>query len=752
MHKVFGIRHHGPGSAKSLIKALNAFEPDIVLIEGPPDADNMIKHVANSGLKPPVALLIYNPKELHQASYFPFAEFSPEWQAMKYALKESIQVRFMDLPSAYNFALDKEESEEPQQQELFLEETALITPEAEEQRLVARDPLAYIARMAGYEDSERWWEVHLESQDNPIEIFDAVTDLMGSVREQLQIPEKKREIMREAFMRKSIRKAISDKFEKIAVVCGAYHSPMLIDLKKHPTKTDNAILKGIKKVKTAATWVPWTYERISKMSGYGAGVLSPAWYKLLHSNKKDATIRWMTQLAKLLRKEDLDASSAHIIEAVRLADMLATMRNLPIPGINELKEAAVTIFGGGNEAPIELIETNLVIGNKMGKVPSEVPVIPLQQDLIKRIKSVRFGKLYESTEVTTKELDIRKSTQLAASHLLHQFNLIGLDWGKKQAIGNNKLGSFHEYWKLRWKVGFSIKIIEAGMWGNTVENAATNLVKTKARDAESLPELTALVEDTLNANLSEAIPYLVKRLQDISALTKDVAYLMEALPPLVNVWRYGNTRGTKTEAIEQVIYNIIPRIFVGLPAACVHINEEATREMSDFIMKTNRSLSILNDADFNNSWENTLLNISELSNVNGILAGNASQILFNKGTIDTDSVAEQMSYFLSVGNDPTNAANWMEGFLSGSGLLIIHNIKLWNILDNWVNSINMEVLMEILPLMRRTFSEFSSPERQKMMGLAKKGQVVETEQKGEDYNIERGVVVLPTLKILLGMN
>jgi hypothetical protein len=60
--------------------------------------------------------------------------------------------------------------------------------------------------------------------------------------------------------------------------------------------------------------------------------------------------------------------------------------------------------------------------------------------------------------------------------------------------------------------------------------------------------------------------------------------------------------------------------------------------------------------------------------------------------------------------------------------------------------------MEILPLMRRTFSEFSSPERQKMMGLAKKGQVVETEQKGEDYNIERGVVVLPTLKILLGMN
>ena len=751
MHKVFGIRHHGPGSAKSLIKALNAFEPDIVLIEGPPDADKMIKHVENTGLKPPVALLVYNPKELHQASYFPFAEFSPEWQAMKYALKKGVQVQFMDLPNMYNFALDLQESQEPKQQELFLEPQTPQTPEEAEQLLAAHDPLGYIARIAGYEDSERWWEIHMESQDNPEEIFDAVTDLMGAVREQLKIPERKREMMREAFMRKTIRKAIKDKFERIAVVCGAYHSPVLVDLKKHPLKVDTAILKGLKKVKTEATWVPWTYERISSLSGYGAGVVSPAWYKLLHSNRKNATIRWMTKLAKLLRKEDLDASSAHIIEAVRLADMLATLRNLPIPGIEELKEAAVTIFGGGNEAPIELIETNLIIGNQMGKVPDEVPVIPLQKDLIARVKKVRFSKHYEDVETITKELDIRKATQLNASHLLHQLTLIGIDWGKKQSVGNNKLGRFHEHWKMRWKVSFVIKIIEAGMWGNTVENAATNFVKTKAKEAENLPQLTDLVEDTLNANLSNAIPYLVKRLQDISALTKDVAHLMESLPPLVNVWRYGNTRGTNTEAIEEVIYNIIPRIFIGLPAACVNINEDATRSMSEFVMKTNRALSILNDEAFNTNWENTLLNISEQSNVNGILAGNASQILFNKGRIDAEKAAEHMSYFLSVGNDPTNSANWIEGFLDGSGLLVIHNLKLWNILDAWVNRIDIDTLMNILPLLRRTFSEFSSPERQKMMELAKKGQVIEVEKIENNYDSERAQVVMPTLKLLLGM-
>ena len=36
---VFGVRHHGPGSARSLRRALDALQPDVVLVEGPPDAD-----------------------------------------------------------------------------------------------------------------------------------------------------------------------------------------------------------------------------------------------------------------------------------------------------------------------------------------------------------------------------------------------------------------------------------------------------------------------------------------------------------------------------------------------------------------------------------------------------------------------------------------------------------------------------------------------------------------------------------------
>jgi hypothetical protein len=74
--QLYGIRHHGPGSARSLLRALTTQQPDCILIEGPPDADALLTHVAHADMVPPVALLIYNPKNLHQASFFPFAEFS----------------------------------------------------------------------------------------------------------------------------------------------------------------------------------------------------------------------------------------------------------------------------------------------------------------------------------------------------------------------------------------------------------------------------------------------------------------------------------------------------------------------------------------------------------------------------------------------------------------------------------------------------------------------------------------------------
>ena len=102
--QVFGIRHHGPGSARSLLRALEEYAPDAVLIEGPADADPLLDWVLADGMVPPVAVLAYAPEEPKIAAFWPFAVFSPEWQAMVWAREHDIEVGFCDLPAAMTLA------------------------------------------------------------------------------------------------------------------------------------------------------------------------------------------------------------------------------------------------------------------------------------------------------------------------------------------------------------------------------------------------------------------------------------------------------------------------------------------------------------------------------------------------------------------------------------------------------------------------------------------------------------------------
>ena len=115
------------------------------------------------------------------------------------------------------------------------------------------------------------------------------------------------ETLREAWMRRTLREAKKEGFERIGVVCGAWHAPAL-DIDATPKKQDDETLANLPKKKTAATWVPWTYGHLTFASGYGAGIHSPGWYE--HLWRRDAHIieSWMTRVAHLLREKEIDCS------------------------------------------------------------------------------------------------------------------------------------------------------------------------------------------------------------------------------------------------------------------------------------------------------------------------------------------------------------------------------------------------------------------------------------------------------------
>ncbi len=798
MLHLFGIRHHGPGSTKALLKALQVNPPDVLVIEAPADAEGLLQFVSPqfdsstvwgaaeipdslqddswqsekgneeqipntqfpNSLIPPISALIYNPKDITQAIYLPFAEFSPEWQAVLFAKEKSIPVRFMDLPMTISFALDEKERNVVQSK---LEVEEKLT---NEEKVFRKDPMAYLAHLAGYTDSERWWEVMFESPDNEVDIFETIKDMTTTLRE--GAPEiAPRTLRREAFMRQTLRKVQKEGFDEIAVVCGAWHVPALSDIKKYKVSHDAALLKGIKKVKTTATWIPWSYDRLTFDSGYRSGVVSPAWYELLFSQntnegRGEAATRWMINVARLFRAEDLDASSAHVIEAIRMAETLATLRGVAVPGIEELKEAAVTTICEGSPEKLELIEQKLITGNKVGHVPDNVPTVPLHSDILQAISSSRMKDYWENSEeqwlkgVDKNEqpngIELRNDTDKLKSLLLHRLNLLGIHWGHLvERDRYQTAGVLKEFWKMKWSPELAIRIIEMGAWGNTVEEACVNFLQKKTDETTALPALTDLVKKSLNANLPSAFGYLLQKLENLAAVTTDVYHLMDAFPPLTQIVKYGNTRGTDISTVEKVVAHLIPRICIGLPGAVSNMDEDASGDAFKRIQNVNRAFGLLNKKTYLDQWHDALLKIANASQVNGLISGGCTRILFDKKIISESEGATRMRYALSSGSAPLEAAQWLEGFLIGSGLVLLHNHSLWNLLDEWVAELAEDNFSDVLAVLRRTFSKFTPPERQRMMGLARQGQVEQKEGEVADFDGDRGAMVLPTVKALLGI-
>ncbi|MBE9010820.1 hypothetical protein IQ250_11445 [Pseudanabaenaceae cyanobacterium LEGE 13415] len=723
---VFGIRHHGAGSARSLRQALETLQPDIVLVEGPPDAESRLPLLIHPEMRPPVALLLYVIDHPEQAVYYPFAVFSPEWQAIQYGLQKQIPVRFMDLPQAHQFAL------------------------TELDRSTNIDPLSLLAEAAGYQDGERWWEHLVEQRQDSTELFAAILEAMTVLRNEVRSEGESIEHYREAFMRKTIREAEKQGFQNIAVVCGAWHAPALV--KMPPAKEDTALLKGLPKLKVETTWVPWTYGRLSMSSGYGAGIQSPGWYHHLwkqgerkQNSTLNSSIRWMVQVARLLRKQDLDASSASVIEAVRLAESLAALRDRALPGLEELNEATQTVLCFGDSLPMQLIHQQLIVGERLGKIPDDTPMVPLQQDLQRQQKRLRLKP--EATE-TSLELDLRKPIDLARSQFLHRLLLLGLTWGKPQSVNHAK-GTFRESWRLQWKPEFTLKLIEAGIWGNTIEDACSALTCDRGNQA-NLPNLTKLIDQTLLANLPIAIAHLMNRLESEAAIASDMTHLMEALPPLVNIIRYGNVRQFDAQIVQHVIDGLIARICIGLSIAVSTLDDDAAGKFYQLIISVHSAIGLLQNNQASETWRQVLASLSDQKGLHGLIAGRCCRLLFEANHFNSEETSRRLGLALSTATEPAQSAAWIEGFLSGSGLLLLHNLELWNVLDRWLIQLPSETFVAVLPLLRRTFSTFATAERRQMGERVRQGETIAQVQTNE-IDVDRADAILPLLAQLIGV-
>ena len=663
---IYGIRHHGPGSARSVRAALTEQRPDIVLIEGPPEADGLVALAADPEMQPPVALLGYVPGEPRQAAFWPFAVFSPEWQAIRYALDAGIPVRFCDLPAAHQLAMAEGRGDGRR-----------------------TDPVGELAAAAGYDDPERWWEDVVEHVPGT-GVFDALAEAISIFRADAGEADP-RDAVREAHMRKVLRRTVRDGFERIAVVCGAWHVPALRDLPS--AAADDRLLRGLPKVRATLTWVPWTYGRLSYTSGYGAGIRSPGWYDHLFCSPDQPVERWLAKAAAVLRDEGIPASSAHVIESVRLAEALAALRGRPLAGLEEVTEAARSVLCEGSGLLTALIQRQLVVGERLGTVPPATPRVPLQRDLQDQQRHLR---LRPEAEPRDYDLDLRKPNDLARSRLLYRLALLEVSWGTPRQSLTRNIGTFRESWQLTWRPELDLALIEASMWGSTVAAAAEQRARAIAAGATALDELTALTERCLLADLGDALPAVLTAVRDRAALEGDVTHLMAALPALVRAARYGDVRGTDPARLGEVAIEMITRICAGLPVVVASLDETAERVMRERIDAVNSATGLLADGGSRDRWLDTLAVLAREDDPPGpprvgmalrcppLISGRLTRLLLDAGRLAADEAASRMSRALSAAGPPPAAAGWAEGFLAGSGLLLVHDNKLLALADGWL--------------------------------------------------------------------
>jgi hypothetical protein len=747
---ILGIRHHGVGSAKNVLEMLEKIQPDMILVEGPPELDDVMSWVGKNDLKPPISVLCYNQDDPKQAVFYPFAHFSPEWQAISFANSKNIPLRMMDMPVAMSFQISQSSEEEQNEEEK--------TPS------LGDGGLSYFSELGGYQDHEIWWEHHFEQKyikDAAQEHFEGVMLMMQTLRSpQLQeegfADDKKTDeigLIREAFMREIIRKAQNEMFSNIVVVCGAWHAPALQDV-DGTAKADIKLLKGLPKtkIKVNATWVPWTNERLSMLSGYGAGIVSPGWYEHLWKYPKDNGERWLTKVAKMFRNKKMDISTAHVIESFRLAEALSAMRGLSRAGLYELNESVQTVMCMGDDILLELVKKELIVGNVLGKVPKEVPKVPLQGDFEENCRKLRLSLSAENKETI---LDLRKEIDLNRSIFLYRIEALKMTWGKRTYTRTK--GTFKEAWNLKWKPEMMISLIEKGIHGNTVENAASAFLLIQSQQTQAISEVALLIQQAIPAELFDVIEKLLEKLNELATISADILELMNALLPLVDINRYGNVRKTDVSAINTLVEGLIIRICIGLPTACYGLDDDTSQKMFENIQKVNEAVRLLENDLLIDQWKKTLLIILDKDGINPLITGCTCRLLFDSKTLSAEATATQFGLALSSGNTSVHSAGWIEGFLKGSGMILLYDNTLWNILYKWVAELPKEQFIELLPILRRTFTKFEVSERRQLGEKAKQGIIIAEENtievtENQHFNHQRAEKPLALVEMLLGLN
>ena len=208
-------------------------------------------------------------------------------------------------------------------------------------------------------------------------------------------------------------------------------------------------------------------------------------------------------------------------------------------------------------------------------------------------------------------------------------------------------------------------------------------------------------------------------------------------------------RQVDTDLVARVLHGIALRVAIGVGAACSSLDADAADEMRRLVDSVQRGLAMVDDTELRAGWLEALRGVADQANVHGAVAGRATRLLLDGGRIDHVDAGRRVSRQLSRGTDMAESAAWLDGFLSGDAVLLLHDDALLEIIDGWLAEVPGELFDDLLPLVRRTFSAFSKAER-RLIGEKLRRVGTAPPEPEITIDMERARRAVPVLRQILG--
>lgn len=715
--RVFGIRHLSPAGAFHLRAYLDEIRPTAVLVEGPSDANGLIVQMVSKGVTPPIAMLAYTETVPVRTLIYPFADYSPEYQAFLWASRHGALCEFIDLPSGNALALHELKSK--------AEEEGRVGAAGDFQPNI----YARIAELAEETDYENYWERNFEHNRHPAAYRKAILALSRETRELTEdneVVHRPQETayneIREAYMRRKIRETLQAGHEpaRIVVVTGAYHASALSE--DRPAMTNEA-LAGLPAAPSRLTLMPYTYYKLSSRSGYGAGNQAPAYFQLFWECLNNEVLselpkRYMSKLAALLREKGTYRSTASVIEGVRMAEALASLKGGSQPTWRDLRDAAVVCLGDGELSVVAEALARADIGTAIGSLPEGVSQTPIQDDLTRELRRLKLEK-YKTPVAQSLELDLRGNRRVQSeeavyldlnrSVLLHRLELLDIGFARKQQV-RQEAATWAEHWILQWTPMTEIQAVESALKGETVEVAAAYVIYERLQVCADIVEAAKLIATAALCGLLDAMREAQRMLQTLAVDTGNFERIAEAAYELSALIRFGSIRKHDTLSLVPLLQQLFLRGALSLNEAA-NCNNDAASSVCTGIQLLHAVAQEHYDEVNESLWIRELQRLASRDDRNPCLSGFCFAIALERDDYSAEDIEREVSRRLSPGIPADLGAGWFEGVSMRNRYALLSRSLLWERLDAYIGSLEDEQFRRSLVYLRRAFSVFEPREK-----------------------------------------